>query len=522
MKTTRDYAVNVAEAALNGFVTQVRGDMEAPNGDENVRMYTAKGGSAVTLGNLTTSAAVVFDPEVSLRKGQMDVMIYGRDATDVVIETKRVTLGRSTNEFLAAGVLSSGLKAFNSSGTDVIGGTQSAAVLTSVPRDISTISTTDLSNFSSNHERDLAHGIVSRDDSTMTICMTEHFGRKLALCRENTQGNVIRRTWDDGLGSRRTTAGQTLTFTADTSLSITDAGQTNAQILADTNKRLMDSDRLSSANNPLTLATYSAEVEFHGHFSSPGANDPDHIMFMIILGIDAAGNVVAENELVDVLAIVDGSAYDFRGKGTVTSTTTPIARVVLGAKSTSTNVTDTILVGNSTAKITAFEETSDIPARPIHVCVFEGLNASATINISSMAVLCGVPDSSNVFISAANDLGNVFDQNAVEIFLRSLVRVMPRAFTVDGHGAVTKALTGLYESESVEIAFHALSFTDVSKLVKKAAKAAKVTGVEARNMLIELEPLMRGLGSATSMLPGPAGMAGRAAMMGAGAARAMR
>uniref|UniRef100_A0A2V0RBB6 Uncharacterized protein n=1 Tax=viral metagenome TaxID=1070528 RepID=A0A2V0RBB6_9ZZZZ len=521
--TTRDYAVNVAQAALNGFKVQVRGDLEAPNGDENVRMFTAKGGSAITLGSTVTSAAMVYDPEASLRKGQLDVMIYGRNASDVVVETKRVTLGRNTNEFIAAGILSSGMKIFNSSGIDVIGGTQSAAVLTSVPRDISKITTTDLANFSSNHERDLASGVVSREDSTMSLCMTEHFGRKMALCRENTVGNIVRRTWDDGLGTRRTTEGETLTFPLDRTISLSATPNSDTTILAnnETQFRLIDTDRLTSANNPLTLATYSAEVEFYGHFGDPNGSGEAVIFKMKAMGLDAAGNIVATNQVVDVAKLVDNSTYDVRMRATVTSSTTPIARVILGYVSTSVNVTDAFLAADSVGKVTATEETSDIPARPIHVCVLEGLNASATINISTMAVICGVPDSSNVFISSSIESGAVFDQNAVEIFLRSLVRVMPRAFTVEGHGAVTKALTGLYGSEAVDVAFHAMSFDGVAKFVKKAANLAKVGATDAQKLLMELEPMMASMGAATSTLPGPVGAVGRAAVMGSQIAKRM-
>jgi hypothetical protein len=513
MQATKDYAIEVATTALNSFSKQARGDLEAPNGDENVKLFTARGGSALTLGSTTTSAVVVFDPEASLRNGQLNVGVIERDASDVVTGHRAVNLGRPATDFISAGVLSSGMKVFNSSGVDVIGGTQTAAVLTSVPRDISTLTSTDIANFCSNHERDLASGIVSREDATMTLALTEHFGKKMCLSRANTLTNVVRREWDDAIGTRKTTAGQSLSYVTDTTLTV-GVDISVAQSVTTTATHVMDSDFLDAANNPLTLATYSAEASGWVSLSNPGATHTYYFAKFRILALDHDDNVLAYNEIKDVTPVVNGVDFDLRFSGRVTSSTLPIARVVVSMSQALPDVTELVKT-DSAFKLTAYEETADISARPVHVCVFEGLNASATLNINTTAVLTGVPDSTNVFISSSSDPApQVADTNAVEMFMKSVARVLPRAFTVGGHGQVVKDITALYGTEEVEIAFKAMSFDKVASAVKRVGQRAKKT------MRDVAEPLEM-IGDVASNLPGPYGSAGRALATGSRFMRSM-
>jgi len=531
---TKEYATEVAEAALNAFEKQARGTLSAPGGAENVKLFTAKGGSAVTLASTTTSAAVIFDPEASLRNGQMSVLVHERDSSDGVTNVQKLNLGRASEEFISAGVLSSGLKVFNSSGVDVIGGTQSAAVLSSVPRKASTITSTDLSNFCPNHERDLASGVVSREDATMTMALTSHYGQKMCLARSNTQGNVIRRSWDDGVGSRRTTVGQALGPTTDLSYAaLSNSSRTTAQILADQDqsgaafagRHLIDTDNLDEANNPLTLATYSVEFRTDNMFNTGDVADTDFRHEVVALALDAANNVIVSKEMriVRNMSAV-GINLQMVTSGTLTSTTVPIARLVVAVRAESANQsTSLIAAGQSHSVVTAIEETADIPARGIHFCVFEGLNASATININSFAVLTGVPDSTNVFISSGTQSSDdVHDYNAVEIFLRSISNVLPRAFTVGGHGEFTRELKTMYGDEETSVAFKAMSFAPLARRIKSSASVAKRSARDAAMMAKKVLPYAEAAGEMLSVAPGPIGAAGSAMVSGAEMARRMR
>jgi hypothetical protein len=512
--TTKEYAIDVAKVALNSFTDQARGDIAAPDGNENVSLYTAKGGSAVTLASTTTSAAVVYDPEASFRNGQLNVNVFERNSSNAVTNVQTVNLGRPSAEFLAAGLLSSGLKVFNSSGVDVIGGTQSAAVITSVPQDISTITSTDLANFCANHERDLASGVVSREDATMTNVLTSHFGSKMCLSRGNTSSNIVQREWDDSLGSRRTTVGQSLGPVVDVTIAVAsnDTDLTaDVSTLLGTDKVVMDTDNLTGTNNPLTLATYRAVIDGTLNMSDPDGTGGIVTTFRII-ALDAADKQITDALVVDITTVADGSSYDLRVRGSVTSDSKPIARVVVVfAKAGGTPVTEKLSITNTVFRVSAVEETSDIPARPVHVCVLEGLNASATININSSAVIAGIPDSTNVFIGSGRDTSAEVDTNAVAIFLRSLSKVMPRAFTVAGHGTVERTLTAMYRDEPIEVAFKAMSFSDVTKRVKEIAKHSQMTAKQAAAML----PMLERAGDVASTLPGSIGVVGGAVSGGA-------
>jgi hypothetical protein len=288
---------------------------------------------------------------------------------------------------------------------------------------------------------------------------------------------------------------------------------------------LIDTARLSDAFNPLTLATYSADVEGYVEFNDPGssATTNQRVDFKIY-ALDAADNIIASNLVIRRETFIDNKGTGIHFVGSVTTETKPISRIVVGIVTIGTADIDNVTVAtNTTAKITAYEETADIAARPIHVCVLEGLNASATINLNSSLVLTGVPDSTNVFISSAasGDVA-VYDSNMVEIFLKSVSRVMPRAFSVEGHGALTRTLDAFYGSEPVSISFKAMSFEDVRKGVQKAARLAKKTGSDLTAALAEIEPMLRGMGMPLSTLPGPAGMAGNLMLAGADMGRRMR
>jgi len=536
---TESYALEVAETVMSPFSRQATGGLEAPMADENVRLYSAKGGSAITVANNTTSAVVIFDPEATLRNGQFRVTIIERDSADTINAVKSIAMGRKATDFQAVGVVSSGLKCFNSSGTDVVGGTQSAAVLTSVPRDVSKITSSDLANFCNNHERDLVSGVTSREDATATVSISEHFGKRMALVRDNTLSNVIQRTWDDGIDdtasggvNRRATAGYTSTFhdAAGAAALLWDATATTfATAIADPLKYfLVDSSRLDEDKNPLTFATYSASVKLH--VRTGGVTNVTDVFYLsfAVYGLDADNKVVASNLVSRDIYNLDQHRTNYAIDATVSSSTVPIHRVVIQAILQSPNMTtpaDAIDVGDSTCAITAYEETADVPGRAVHFCVFEGLNSNATINISSAATMAGIPDSSNVFIgSVGGTRPDVYDDNAVSMFLKSVSRVVPRAYTVAGLDTVEREVKAMYGNKEVSVAFQAMSFGRIAQGVKDLGKKAKMPAkMISANVM---QPMERTAGEVASMLdrlPGAqAAMAAQALRVGSDVSQSLR
>uniref|UniRef100_A0A2V0RML7 Uncharacterized protein n=1 Tax=viral metagenome TaxID=1070528 RepID=A0A2V0RML7_9ZZZZ len=524
---TKNYAIELAETAMNAFSKQARGNLPAPNGEEGVKVYTAKGGSAITLRSDTTSAAVVYDPEASLRNGQLCSTIYERDTTGKCTKVSKLDLGRATDEFLSVGLVSSGMKVFNSSGVDVIGGTQTAAVLSAVPRDISTLSSTDVANFCSNHERDMASGVVSRDESTLTMALSNHLGAKMCLARSNTLGNTVTRTWDDAIGARRSTVGQSLgpdgvgnlvlPVPEDGTLSAAFAADPAGTIAANPSLTLIDTDRLDADKNPLTLATYTADffgsLAFSYHTGTTGLQ-----FHMKAVAFDAADNAIEIIDF-DTFAVAPvNQSYMTKIQGTLKSSTVPIARVcVFLDRQNIAGITETLILGYSLFKVSAFEECADIPARNMHVCVLEGLNASATLNINTAAVLSGVPDATNVFISSAYDASDAvtIDTNAVKIFMSAITKVLPRAYTVSGHGMMEKTISAMYDSDLVELSFKAMSFKDVAAAVKKAGSLAKMAG----KGVADAAPVVEEVASMLATFPG---MPGRIASGVAAGAKLLR
>jgi hypothetical protein len=479
--TTKAYALELAEVVMSPFAKQAQGGIEAPMSDENVRLYSAKGGSAVTMTSDTTAAlttanaTVIYDPESTLRNGQHRVVIYERNSDEDIIKVSTIAMGRKATDFQAVGVVSSGLKCFNSSGTDVVGGTQSAAVLTSIPRDVSKLTSSDLANFCPNHERDLVSGITSRDDATATISINEHFGKKMALVRPGTRSNLIERFYDDGPGSRRSTTGETYSFTTDTTMTATSATTGLADALASPDDYiLVDTNRLKEELNPLTFATYSAKVEVMYRINAIAGSTAVQPHTFRAYALDAA-NIEIENtsQVVSVAAATNDHLGGFISMG-IDSSTKPIHRIIIVFERNTVNQTETIAVQQTTTVVTAYEETSDVPGRPIHICVFEGLNKGATINIASAASMSGIPDSTNVFIGATPMRGpEVYDSNAVDNFLKSVSRVIPRAYTVAGLNSIERQVRALYGDEEVTVAFQAMSFGSLMQKMKKIASSAK-------------------------------------------------
>lgn len=518
-KDTEDYAYEVASYAINPFSSQVSGSVLAPMNDDNSRLFSSKGGASVILGNATRSAVVMFDPEGSLRNGQLRAIVYERNAADTVVAQQTVPVGRASSDFLAAGVCSAGMKVANTSGIDTISGTQTAGVLLSVPRDVTTMSGTDLTNFSLDHERDLAMNVVSRDDSTMTVATTPHFGSRMSMTRTNTNANVIRRSHTSS-----TVVGENMIADNGTVLpqyaTVADALAGSSALLA------LDTGRLGTANNPLTLATYSADISMTLVVSDTDAPNASgtfniHVRFKIV-ALDAANNVLDTDEVYySQPETLQNQNMAYVVQSSLASNTSPIHRIIVYtidiASAAALTVSNPTGQKQSAAVVTAFEECSDIPVRPIHFCILEGVNAGASLSINAGGLIAGVPDSDNAFISTGlNATGKVVDSNLVGMFLKSVARSLPRAYTLDGHGAVERQITGFFNEKEMSLALRAMSFDTISRAVKKTTKLAKKARKAVSGAVEVLEPFLEAGGAAAMATGTPMGVGLGSAALGAG------
>jgi hypothetical protein len=257
----------------------------------------------------------------------------------------------------------------------------------------------------------------------------------------------------------------------------------------------------------LTLATYNARLKGYIRINAgTGAEYDDYMASFRIMGLSAANEIVSEADVRDITVVKVNNTFDLTFDTTFSSPAKPIARVVaFWTRYVGPDVTESVRVQDTVFLLSSLEETADIPARPIHVCVFEGLNNQATLNINSTAVLTGVPDSTNVFISSAKSAStDLVDGNAVEMFLRSVIRGMPRAFTVAGHGSVERSVNALFGTEEVALTFKAMSFSDVTRGLKTIGSRAK----DAKRFAEQALPYVDDAARIASMLPGPIGTAG--------------
>uniref|UniRef100_A0A2V0RC10 Capsid n=1 Tax=viral metagenome TaxID=1070528 RepID=A0A2V0RC10_9ZZZZ len=463
-KDTLHYARTVAKACVNPFSSGLRGSLQAPGYNKRVRLYTAPGSQSVTMAANTTSAVVIFDPEASLRAGQMTVQVIERTSANAINASTSINVGRASTDFTSAGVVSSGLTVQNTSGQDTISGFQTACVLSSVPEDLNQISSTDLLNATSDRERDAAQ-IVCKEDATTTVSFTEHLGEKRALLRAGRLGNIVRRTLNDNATQFTNTAGGEIRGFG------RQGGDHTLEIYANAAAVLAETDftkhLFRSADNPTdihSLGTYAVEGSFRMSSENVAA---DSLRIISFIAVDAANNLLQEKVVNAVQgassqALSDNIAYHFD----LQSTTLPIANVIISVRQ-----------GNLQAKamectITSIEEVADIPDRAVQVCVIEGINAGATITCNAGAVLSGVPDSENALISGLSSQEFVYDMNLVKLFINELAYNFQHAFTGRGYDMTEKQTEELTSRPEMEMALFAMSFGKIGRAFKQVAKAA--------------------------------------------------
>jgi hypothetical protein len=281
---------------------------------------------------------------------------------------------------------------------------------------------------------------------------------------------------------------------------------------------------LDDAYNPLTFATYGAKVDVRLLWAENMTTSGVSQSTFVVYGLDSADNIVASNVVRAKVSITNANTPEAVFSAGVVSTTAPISRVIVYYALQEGDIPDT-LSANSTAVITAYEETADVPGRPVHVCVFEGLNSTATINIASAATMSGIPDSTNVFIgSTGKATPEVYDDNAVTMFLKSVARVVPRAYTIAGLNSVEREVTALYGDKEVTVAFQALSFRKIMRGIRSIAKVAKVPAKEISSYVIRpIEEKAREIASVLDYVPGPrAAIAAQALRVGSDMSSSLR
>jgi hypothetical protein len=429
-----------------------------------MNIYVAEGNGTISCDPGTRSAVVVYDAEASLRRGQPAVLVFERNASDVVTAVKKVNIGRPSTDFLAGGVISSTLTSTNTSSVDDIAGSQTQAILYSVPKGVSDLTATDILQFATDKEAHLISNVSSKADNTRTFGITEHSGSATALLRDKARSNLAEIEYNV---SASNVASQGFIAPA-TTLAVT-----TSDYIGNVADALYYSKRDPSVS-PFSLASYVAHASLNVSLKNSHVSNAVTSATFIVVAMDAAGGVLDSTTIfmdpdADVAA---AGTFDFQIDVNLSSLTTPIDSIAVFVSALPAGTLERT-TSVSSGRISATEETADIPGRPIHFAVFEGLNPSASLNVHAANILAGTPDSTNAFISGGGSGEDVYDYSLVNNMLLTFRHTFPRAYTGMGAQIANEALKEWFQLEGMVVAMEAFSFKKIGRAFRQIGRTAK-------------------------------------------------
>lgn len=522
---TVKYVGDLCTLIANPYQKSVSGKMVAPSTAGGSAIYVSEGSGTVSCDANTRSAIAFYDAEASLRRGQPAVVVYERLANGTVHKANRINIGRPSSDFLAGGVISSTLTSANTSGLDDIAGSQTQAVLYSTPSSASSLSATDILQFTTDKDMHLVSNISSKADNTRTFAITEHTGQASAVLSAGARSNQVEIEYSVSATSaaQQGFAAATQVFAKVPAKSNSDSPYVSYNTLASS---AIYNSKLDAAYSPFTLATYVSHLSLNIPFQVSGAT-----VFasgvLAVVALDAAGGIL---EKVDVAVDIQGDPlaenvkFDFALDVNLTSATLPIDQVMVfleSSESTDSSVDNSggiLKRSNDVAsgRIAATEETADIAGRPVHFAVFEGLNGGASLNFHAANIIAGTPDSQNAFISGGAGSEEVYDFSLVQNMLLTFRHTFPRAYTGLGSEVATMSLKAWFEMEGMDVALEARSFKKIGKTFRKLLKNAKQARSVASDAANVAQPMLREGGALlASGMFGPEGQALGAGMLAA-------
>jgi len=490
---TSKYAATVLAGFMNPNNTAITG-MPTPSDNDSDYLYSVSSAGTVKLNSTTTSVVIAYDPEVSLRSGQLHVNVYEIGSTNYF---SQVNIGRPSTDFTSAAVIYSSLKVQNASANDTIAGNQVHAVLQAQPRDLPSMTQSQLISYVTDRSRDYV-SMNSNTDGTRSQVLTDHLGNKPAIMSEGQVANVASTVYR----LSATASGNNLEFPT---------GPWTAGGLASSGTVLYNTGLQTDRSVlPFSSSTYASRVSVLVNFSQAAGTT-----FFAGTGgtrvlranfIDYGGNSIGSRNLtgtfINGTTVTAGTAVvSFSGSCIVFNSTTPIYNVTITAVgfADSEAVIDLIQVD-----VEAISETADIPIRKVHVVRIDGVNSAASIQLEPEVVLAALPSADRMFVSNLTS-------NQEEIDTQFLGRILKKAFTsldkvssLSGHSfisnvmhASTEALSGVMSDTSKLEAF---SFSSIGKSFKHISNIVKEARNTGSNILKTVNPAIKFY--AKSGLPG--------------------
>lgn len=482
-----DYVKELSSLMVNPFNNSVNGALPAPTSTADAMVYVSEGQGTLALHNDTTSLVVAYDPEVTFRNGQARVVVYQKTATGAVKQEDLINVGRVSTDFLAGSIISSALRVSNTSATDAIAGNQSQASLHSIPKVVSSLSSTSLIQNVRDKDSKLISNVNSKFDGTQTMSITEHMGEKLALLRDGAKANLARMGFNissPGSGADGIAATGSKTVIA------ADYGATASAAQA-----LYDTNQTGNLKNPLTFATFKCHLSLTIPITFSAAGS----VTMILNALDEAGTSLDSVEIevhnsdssggTDLTVVIDQS---------LVSTTSAIARVTLHNKVITGGGTVSVANNVASGRIEAVEETGDIPGRGVHICIVEGVNNKASINVHAANVIAGIPDSTTAFIAGSGTTDTPeYGISEVTDALQALKYSVQRAYTISGAAIADQGTSQMIASSGFRRAMRRGRST-MMKGFRAFKDAARVTRDTASDAAKVLQPILQKVGGILS------------------------
>lgn len=497
------YVEELSGIIVNPYGNSVNGSLMAPNSTSDAMVYVSEGAGTITLQSTTSTVVAVYDAEATFRSGQSKIYVYERNPSDVVIKQSLINVGRVSTDFLAGALISSSLKCTNTSATDQIAGNQSQATLHSIPKSVASLTATSLMLNVRDKDSKLVPNVNSKFDGTQSTTICEHLGGAMAFLRDGAKTNLARMGFN--LSAAASTASDGIRDNSALDV-VKSADFTTGQTYLDyATHALYDSKQSGNTKDPLTFASFKAHLTLNMSVANSGSKGD--VVFKLV-ALDEAGTLLdsVDIEFADVAATGTETSIVFTQS--VVSTTSPIARVMVfieedpaGTAHDSPSVLTR--AQGASGRLEAVEETGDIPGRGIHVCVFEGVNGSASLNFHGANVIAGIPDSTTAFIAGGASLDAPdYDLSTVLDMLQSLKFNIQRAYTVSGATLSGTAVRGIVASPAMFPAMEARSFRKIGRAFRKARKLAQRTRDQLSDAAREVQPVIREAGQILGSMEG--------------------
>jgi hypothetical protein len=474
--------------------------MPAPNSTADAMIYVSEGAGTISLDDNTKSVVVAYDPEATFRNGQSRVVVYERDSTSAVIKESLVDIGRASTDFLAGAIISSALRVTNTSASDLIAGNQTQATLHSIPKVISSLTSTSLIQNVRDKDAKLISNINSKFEGTQSIVLSEHMGERMALLRDGAKANLARMGFNFSAGTAGGDGIRTSSNSVDLVAPTSDFG-TSAISAADKAtslaRAIYDSGATGNTKDPITFATFKVHLTFSFVVTTASAAD----VTFVARALDSTGVTLDSVEIAVSNPDGSGSSTDFQVSfdQSLVSTTSAISRVTLHVKDGTATLKEAV---THSGRLEAVEETGDIPGRGVHVAVIEGVNKNASLNFHGANVIAGIPDSATAFIAGSGTTDQPeYGLSEVQDGLQALKYSVQRAFTVSGANLAAQGIAEMGASSGFKRAL-GRGRSGLIRGFRKFKAVARATREQASDVARTLQPVLQQVGEALSTMEG--------------------